>query len=71
MRDLILSGGPWSKDQETAILDYCQQDVIALGPLLEAMINRNPMDRTSVEPSTTQGSIYASCRVHATLRHPD
>jgi len=40
MRDLILSGGPWSKDQRSAILDYCEQDVVALGPLLNAMLKR-------------------------------
>ena len=28
MRDLILSGGPWSKDQRSAILAYCEQDVV-------------------------------------------
>ena len=34
MRDLILSGGPWSKGQRSAILAYCEQDVFALVPLL-------------------------------------
>ena len=29
MRDLILSGGPWSEGQRSAILDYCAQDVVA------------------------------------------
>jgi hypothetical protein len=37
MRDLILSGGPWTADQRTAILDYCQEDVDALARLLPAM----------------------------------
>jgi len=37
MRDLILSGGPWSDDQRHAILDYCASDVDALARLLSAM----------------------------------
>ena len=37
MRDLILRGGPWSGDERAAILDYCEQDVNALGRLLSAM----------------------------------
>ena len=54
MRVLILRG-PWSKDQETAILDYCQQDVIALGPLLEAMINRNPWTELQLNQALLRG----------------
>jgi len=42
MRDLILSSGPWSKGQRSAILAYCEQDVVALGPLLNAMLKRVP-----------------------------
>ena len=37
MRDLILSGGPWSPAEELAILDYCETDVLALHQLLGAM----------------------------------
>ena len=37
MRDLILGGGPWSEEQEKAILNYCQTDVDALRPLLAYM----------------------------------
>ena len=37
MRDLILTGGPWSPKQELAILDYCETDVAALCGLLSAM----------------------------------
>lgn len=42
MRDLILSGGPWPKGQRSAILAYCEQDVVALGPFLNAMLKRVP-----------------------------
>ncbi len=37
MRDLILSGGPWDRQQKLAILDYCASDVTALCRLLQAM----------------------------------
>jgi DNA polymerase family A len=38
MHTLILTGGPWSTAQRRAILDYCQEDVDVLGPLLERML---------------------------------
>ena len=37
MRDLILTGGPWSSAEQQAILDYCETDVVALAHLLSAM----------------------------------
>lgn len=37
MRDLVMSGGPWSAAEQGAILDYCESDVIALAKLLPAM----------------------------------
>jgi DNA polymerase I-like protein with 3'-5' exonuclease and polymerase domains len=37
MRDLILSGGPWSIQEKEAILKYCEADVIALNDLVIAM----------------------------------
>jgi len=39
MRDLVLTGGPWNKSEQTAILDYCQSDVVALDQLFSAMQN--------------------------------
>ena len=38
MRELIMSGGPWSAQQQIDILDYCELDVIALARLLPAML---------------------------------
>ena len=38
MRDLILTGGPWSESQRLDILDYCECDVIALAALLAVML---------------------------------
>jgi hypothetical protein len=37
MRALILRGPPWTEDERTAILDYCEADVDALARLLPAM----------------------------------
>ncbi len=37
MRDLILTGGPWNRDEREAILNYCETDVVALAALLSAM----------------------------------
>ena len=55
MRDLILSGGPWSEAQRSAILDYCQQDVIALGPLLDAMLRRAPWSELKFNQAILRG----------------
>ena len=40
MRDLILTGGPWSSAEKVAILNYCETDVVALANLLTAMQNQ-------------------------------
>jgi DNA polymerase I len=45
MIDLILSGGPWSRDEVCAILNYCQSDVDALRRLLPAMLPRIDLPR--------------------------
>ena len=37
-RQLILRGGPWTADERTEILDYCQTYVDPLGALLERML---------------------------------
>jgi DNA polymerase I len=37
MREKILSGGPWTEQDKTEILDYCQTDVDALARLLPKM----------------------------------
>ena len=37
MRDLILTGGPWSQEDQITILDYCETDVVALDNLLSVM----------------------------------
>ena len=45
MRELILGGGPWSTEQQVAILDYCQSDVDAIAPLLLAMLDEIDVPR--------------------------
>ena len=37
LRDLAIRGGPFSADEKLALLDYCEQDVVALGQLIQAM----------------------------------
>jgi hypothetical protein len=37
MRDLVLTGGPWSDADQLAILDYCETDVVALAHLLTTL----------------------------------
>jgi DNA polymerase family A len=37
LRQLVLRGGPWSADEQAAILDYCEADVRALQRLLPRM----------------------------------
>ena len=38
MRDLVLTGGPWSPVEQETILNYCESDVVALAGLLSAML---------------------------------
>jgi DNA polymerase I len=37
MRDLVMTGGPWSADDRAAITGYCLEDVISLERLLQQM----------------------------------
>src|SRR5262249_17287008 len=45
MRALILRGGPWTPEEQAAILDYCESDVRALARLLPAMAARIDLPR--------------------------
>lgn len=45
MRELILTGGPWSEIERVTILDYCESDVVALASLLPAMESGIDLDR--------------------------
>jgi DNA polymerase-1 len=55
MRALILSGGPWSEDQKQAILDYCTEDVVALAPLLDAMLSSQPWTELRLNQAQLRG----------------
>jgi DNA polymerase I len=45
MRALVMRGGPWSGEEQAAILDYCESDVVALARLLPAMLPRIDLPR--------------------------
>jgi len=45
MRDLIMRGGPWTREEQIALLDYCESDVTALARLLSAMLPRIDLPR--------------------------
>ena len=40
MRELAMRGGPFSEDEATALMAYCETDVVALDKLLRAMWNQ-------------------------------
>jgi DNA polymerase family A len=45
LRTLVLRGGPWSEQEQAAILDYCATDIVALERLLPAMLPRIDLPR--------------------------
>ncbi|MBF0471202.1 MAG: DNA polymerase I [Gammaproteobacteria bacterium] len=45
MRQLVLRGGPWSQQEKSDLLDYCQSDVDALVRLLPQMSSAIDMER--------------------------
>jgi DNA polymerase-1 len=45
MRELVLRGGAWTTDEQTAILNYCEADVEALVRLLPVMLSRIDLPR--------------------------
>ena len=46
MVDRILAGGPWDEAERTAILDYCESDVVGLERLLPRMLPRIDLPRS-------------------------
>jgi len=55
MRSLILSGGPWTKNQRQDILQYCEQDVVALSPLFNAMLKQNSWSELRLNQALLRG----------------
>ena len=45
MRELVMRGGPWSKKERMAVLDYCQTDVDSLAKLLPVMLPKIDIPR--------------------------
>lgn len=45
MRELAIRGGPWSDDERSGLLDYCETDVVALERLMTAMVPSLDLDR--------------------------
>ena len=45
LRELILRGGPWTTDEQAAVLNYCEADVEALVRLLPIMLPRIDLPR--------------------------
>ncbi len=45
MRNLAMRGGPWTAEEKTALLDYCESDVMALRKLLQVMESRIDLPR--------------------------
>lgn len=45
MRALALRGGPWTAQEQNALLGYCQSDVVALEKLLACMLPRLDLPR--------------------------
>ncbi len=55
MRDLILTGGPWSDTQRQEILDYCAVDVRMTADLFHAMLPRLQESRLSLGGALLRG----------------
>ena len=66
MRERILAGGPWSRQDQRDILDYCQSDVHSLGRLLPAMLPQIDLPR-----ALYRGRYMAADRRDGILRRAD
>jgi DNA polymerase I len=45
MRKLVLRGRPWTREEQDAILNYCESDVLALTRLLSRILSRIDLPR--------------------------
>jgi len=66
MRDLVMSGGPWTLEERAAILDYCAEDVFATASLLEAMAPKFLGNQSRIGHAIWRGRYMASV---ATMEH--
>ena len=60
MRDRILQGPPWSRQDRKAILDYCMEDVNALLALLPVMESRDCHVADTLGPGAVSGRYMAA-----------
>jgi len=56
MRQLVLRGGDYSESEKTALLDYCESDVIALSLLLPMILPKIDMERALLRGRYMQAS---------------
>jgi hypothetical protein len=63
MRDLVLTGGPWTDQQRRDILAYCQGDVDCLGPLLERMLPRITARKDGLSNALLRGAFMKTAAV--------
>ena len=60
MRNLILTGGPWTESEKQLILDYCQSDVDAVIRLLPSMLNPYTEDLIKFGQALLRGRYMAA-----------
>jgi hypothetical protein len=61
MRDLILSGGPWTASEKNKILAYCQSDVDALDKLFPALLHKLSGRPYWLEHALNRGNYSMAC----------
>ena len=55
MRELIISGGPWSPEQQNDILEYCAEDVEITGNLFREMWPKIATDQLALTQALLRG----------------
>jgi len=68
-RELILSGGPWSSEEQLGILDYCQTDVDALDKLLPRLVHALS-SRPHWLAALLRGRYMCAVARHGASQHP-
>jgi DNA polymerase-1 len=75
MRDLILSKGPYTPDQQKQILDYCESDVSYLYAILKKIVSLNNIPTSKYIPEAIQRARFAAemavCESHGYPLNPE
>jgi hypothetical protein len=67
MRDLVMTGGPWTPAEQAEILHYCAEDVRVTGDLFQAMLSRITENELSLGGTLLRGRYtQAVARMEAT-----